>query len=85
VFSNLNSASVLADTYPSSEGVSPGTQPTAVDGIGHRMSIDEVSSRTLPVPPGAHMPNIPILNPPGHKCDFPGCTAPPFQTQYLLK
>jgi hypothetical protein len=22
---------------------------------------------------------------PGYKCDFPGCNAPPFQTQYLLR
>ena len=37
----------------------------------------------LPPPPG--MPQSAIVVNSGFKCDWPGCTAPPFQTQYLLR
>jgi hypothetical protein len=37
------------------------------------------SGRMLPPPPGM------TLTTPGYECDVPDCTAPPFQTQYLLR
>jgi hypothetical protein len=54
-----------------------------------RQSIDE-NTRTLPPLPGVGRPSISVATIPaagsgGYKCDFPGCTAPPFQTSYLLK
>lgn len=89
----LNSASTSNDSYPSSDGISPGTLPTPVDGQGHRMSIDgALTSRTLPppncsssiaIPKVQHIPSHYAVS--GFKCDYPGCISPPFQTQYLLK
>lgn len=46
---------------------------------GDRMSIDG-ERPVLPLP----SPNEPIVSG-GFKCDYSGCSAPPFQTQYLLK
>ncbi len=37
----------------------------------------------LPPPPG--MPQSALVMGPGFMCDYPGCTAAPFQTQYLLR
>lgn len=39
---------------------------------------DATPRHILPPPPG-------MVIAPGYKCDFPGCNAPPFQTQYLLR
>jgi hypothetical protein len=55
----------------------------------HGQSIDE-NTRTLPPLPGIGRPTISVATIPsagsgGYKCDFPGCTAAPFQTSYLLK
>lgn len=93
--STLHSATTN-DSYASSEGVSPGTQGTTPIEIrgGRNLSIDgALASRTLPPPPGvgAGVPaGIGIAHGgagvgAGFKCDYPGCVAPPFQTQYLLK
>ena len=63
------------------------------------MSVDGVVAVGTPVilpPPvptlaaGLTLSNIvPLAGPaaqgPGYKCEYPGCTAAPFQTQYLLK
>ncbi|OCL04176.1 hypothetical protein AOQ84DRAFT_124630 [Glonium stellatum] len=76
--SGLPSAST-ADSYQSSDGFSPGSQ---VD--GHRMSIDGAVNRTLPLPTGTLIQHIPPHGANGFKCEHPGCTATPFQTQYLL-
>jgi hypothetical protein len=82
----LHSASTANESYQSSDGLSPGTQPTPIEGRVHRMSIDgALNSRTLPLPNGPHVQHIPPHGSGGFKCDHPGCTAPPFQTQYLLK
>ncbi|KAF2741476.1 hypothetical protein EJ04DRAFT_423185 [Polyplosphaeria fusca] len=79
----LHSASTN-DSYQS-EGVSPGTQSTPIDGHGHRMSIDStLTSRTLPPPTGTQIQHVPPHGSGGYKCEHSGCTAPPFQTQYLL-
>lgn len=39
----------------------------------------------LPPPSKHSKPNPEPVNTGGFQCDFPGCTTPPFQTQYLLK
>jgi len=89
---NLPSASTS-----STDGTSPSTQPTPSE--THRMSVDGVVAVGTPVilpPPvptlaaGLTLSNIvPLAGPaaqgPGYKCEYPGCTAAPFQTQYLLK
>ncbi|OCK82917.1 hypothetical protein K432DRAFT_292156 [Lepidopterella palustris CBS 459.81] len=75
-----------ADSYPSSDSFSPGSQVTPIDGHSHRMSIDGAVNRTLPPPnpSGPHIQHIPPHGAGGFKCEHPGCIAPPFQTQYLL-
>ncbi|KAK5017246.1 hypothetical protein LTR60_002019 [Cryomyces antarcticus] len=65
-------------SHPSTDGFSPGTQPTPTD---QRTSLDGTPRPTLPLLPGIQ-PQMPIG---GFRCDFAGCTAVPFQTQYLLK
>lgn len=84
----LNSATT-EHSYQSSEGASPGAQATPIDmraGPGGRLSIDgTLASRTLPPPVGPNIQHIPSHGTGGFKCDHPGCTAAPFQTQYLLK
>lgn len=78
-------------SYQSSEGVSPGAQVTPIEiraGPGGRLSIDgTLASRTLPPPlgVGANIGLVPSHGSGTFKCDYPGCTASPFQTQYLLK
>ncbi|KAH7126999.1 hypothetical protein B0J11DRAFT_291364 [Dendryphion nanum] len=82
----IHSASTTNESYASSDGLSPGSQPTPVEGQGQRMSIDgALTSRTLPpLPTGPHIQHVPAHGAGGFKCDHLGCTAPPFQTQYLL-
>jgi hypothetical protein len=41
------------------------------------------TAHTTPIDPSGLTPQ-PML-PPSYKCDVPGCIAPPFQTQYLLR
>jgi hypothetical protein len=72
----------------SSEGFSPSAQISPSDS-SQRLSIDsamrsDANGRpTLPLPP--NLPPVPIASAGGYKCEHPGCTAPPFSTQYLLK
>ena len=82
--SGLPSAST-GDSYPSSDSFSPASQVTPIE--GHRMSIDGAVNRTLPppTPTGPHIQHIPPHGVGGFKCEHPGCSATPFQTQYLLK
>ncbi|KAF2438898.1 hypothetical protein P171DRAFT_490935 [Karstenula rhodostoma CBS 690.94] len=84
--STLHSATT-SDSYQS-EGVSPGAQSTPIEIRGGRnLSIDgALASRTLPPPPGvgANIGLVPSHGSGTFKCDYPGCTALPFQTQYLL-
>ena len=81
----------------STDGTSPSTQPTPSE--SHRMSVDGIVTVATPVILPPPVPSLnPVLNhlsiaslpgPGGtgstFKCEFPGCTAAPFQTQYLLK
>jgi hypothetical protein len=82
----LHSAST-SDSYQSSEGLSPGTQPTPVEPRQRHASLDgALASRVLPPPlnSGIQQQSTPHIV--GYfKCDYPGCIAAPFQTQYLLK
>jgi hypothetical protein len=76
--------------YASTDGYSPSTQPTPQSET-HRMSIDGAMNVTpiLPPPVPSMQPltinNIPAHGSGGFQCDYPGCAAGPFQTQYLLK
>ena len=85
-FSALHSASTN-DSYQSSDGLSPRSQTTPIEGRGQqRMSIDgALTSRTLPPPVGPNIQHVPPHGSGGFKCEYPGCNAAPFQTQYLLK
>lgn len=72
----------------SSSGESHGATSSSTDGYSttHTTPIDGpiptegIQRPILPPPPG--MTVIPLG---GFKCDYPGCTAVPFQTQYLLR
>jgi hypothetical protein len=80
----LHSAST-SESYASSDGLSPGTQQTPLEPRPRHMSLDgALASRVLPPPlnSGLQIPPQPIGS---FKCDYPNCTALPFQTQYLLK
>jgi hypothetical protein len=76
----------------STDGTSPSTQPTPIE--MHHI-IDERKSSApiilpLPIPSVAAAAKLgltaaDIAPGGGFKCDYPGCGAPPFQTQYLLK
>ncbi|KIW02613.1 hypothetical protein, variant [Verruconis gallopava] len=81
-----SAAATTGDSLTSPDAASPHTLPTPKS--NHRLSIDE-NTRTLPPLPGLGPPSISVSTIPaagsgGYKCDFPGCTAPPFQTSYLL-
>ena len=74
------------DSHPSigtGDGYSSGPSPAEQ----HRMSIDGNPRANIILPPPNPHPASREGPPPagGYRCDHPGCTAPPFQTQYLLK
>lgn len=59
-----------------------GSYSTDASPVGDRMSVDTPRPITLPpLPAGGPLP----LANGGFKCEYTGCTAAPFQTQYLLK
>lgn len=72
-----------------SSGESQGHPGSSTDGystnhttpIDPTITADGTPRPILPPPPG--MPHSAILMT-GYKCDYNGCNAPPFQTQYLL-
>lgn len=79
--------SQASETSPQAYGsvnAGPTPESDSTPGEGHRMSID-VNSRTLPLPVMGGVQHIPPHGAGSFKCDFPGCNAAPFQTQYLLK
>jgi hypothetical protein len=86
----LASASTTDSSYASAstDGYSPSTQPTPQSET-HRMSLDGTGLAILPPPVPSMQPltihTIPAHGSGGFRCDYSGCTAAPFQTQYLLK
>ncbi|KAF2632789.1 hypothetical protein BU25DRAFT_453973 [Macroventuria anomochaeta] len=80
------SASISVDSYNSPVGHSTDMLHTPIEGGRQRvLSIDgALASRHLPPPIGSGISNIPENITGSYKCDQPGCTAAPFQTQYLL-
>ncbi|KAF2132210.1 hypothetical protein P153DRAFT_285819 [Dothidotthia symphoricarpi CBS 119687] len=81
--SDLHSASSPSDSYHSPEGLSPGALQNPGDNRTRHMSMDGALSRQLPPP---HRSSIPHFGSPtgSFVCKYSGCTAAPFQTQYLL-
>ncbi len=67
------SAPLSAESYTSTGTFSSGASPN-----GDQTKIDGTQRLLPPLGSGPLMTGI-------FKCDHPGCTAPPFQTQYLLK
>ena len=63
---------ISAESFPSTANFSADTSPN-----GDSMNIEGRSA--LPT-----LTSIPLISG-SYKCDFEGCTAPPFLTQYLLK
>ncbi|KAH7402619.1 hypothetical protein BKA66DRAFT_564527 [Pyrenochaeta sp. MPI-SDFR-AT-0127] len=81
----LHSAST-SESYQSSDGPSPGAAPTPIEGRPRHMSLDSTiaATRLLPLPHNSGIQHIPAHGAGSFKCDYQGCTAAPFQTQYLL-
>ncbi|KAJ4409533.1 hypothetical protein N0V91_002454 [Didymella pomorum] len=81
--STLRSASVV-EVYNSPVGYNADTLQTSMEGRQRVLSIDgAIASRQLPPPVGSGI-QIQQNITGSYKCDTPGCTAAPFQTQYLL-
>lgn len=79
------SASISVE-YNSPVGLNSDMLQTPIEGRQRVLSIDgALASRHLPPPIGSGISNIPQNITGSYKCDQPGCTAAPFQTQYLLK
>ena len=99
-YTDRRRSSAMAETGPSfppsmpslptqsSSGESYGATSSSTDGYSttHTTPIDGpvptegIQRPILPPPPG--MTVVPLG---GFRCDYPGCTAVPFQTQYLLR
>jgi hypothetical protein len=75
-----------SEGYQSSDGPSPGAQHTPVDNRPRHMSLDGTLASTIILPPpnGSGIQPMPAQAG-SFRCDYPGCNAVPFQTQYLLK
>lgn len=91
----LPSASSTDNSYASAstDGYSPSTNLTSQSDASHRLSIDGAINEARPIlpPPVPSVQHLAISaipphgQPGGFTCEFPGCTAAAFQTQYLLK
>lgn len=85
----LHSASP-SEGYQSSDGPSPGSQQTPIESRPRHLSLDGAlasssSAIILPPPNGSGLPAMGAHATGSFRCEWPGCTALPFQTQYLLK
>jgi hypothetical protein len=83
--STLHSAST-SEGYQSSDGPSPG--PVPMENRQRHMSLDGTLAGTtiiLPPPNGSGMQQMGQHSIGNFRCEYPGCNALPFQTQYLLK
>jgi hypothetical protein len=76
-----------SEGYQSSDGPSPGSQPSPVENRQRHMSLDGTlaSAIILPVPNGSGIQQVGSHVVGAFRCKYPGCNALPFQTQYLLK
>jgi len=81
----------LPPSLPSaSSAESHGHTSSSADGYStaHTTPIDQTLTADVPprpmLPPPPGMPPNALLMATGFKCDYPSCTALPFQTQYLL-
>jgi hypothetical protein len=78
-----------SEGYQSSDGPSPGSQPSPIENRQRLMSIDgtltSASAIILPVPNGSGIQQVGSQVISAFRCEYSGCNAPPFQTQYLLK
>ena len=74
---------VASTSTSSTDGTSPSTQPTPIE--THHLNIEANTPVILPPPISSSNQQISAHGGSGFKCNFAGCTAPPFQTQYLLK
>jgi len=77
---------VTSASTSSTDGTSPSTQPTPIETPHLNIEVNQ----SVILPPLGSSSNQQIGHVSAHggngfKCNFTGCTAPPFQTQYLLK
>ncbi|KAH7078804.1 hypothetical protein BKA63DRAFT_531599 [Paraphoma chrysanthemicola] len=74
-----------SEGYQSSDGPSPGTQQTPIENRPRLHSLDSTlaSAIILPPPNGSGIQQIGSIGG-TFRCEYAGCNAPPFQTQYLL-
>ncbi|KAH3950074.1 hypothetical protein HBI56_005640 [Parastagonospora nodorum] len=77
-----------SEGYQSSDGPSPGSQQTPIEQRPRHMSLDGTLAASgaiiLPPPNGSGMQSMGQHSLGTFRCDYPGCNALPFQTQYLL-
>ncbi|KAF2030366.1 hypothetical protein EK21DRAFT_65653 [Setomelanomma holmii] len=74
-----------SEGYQNSDGPSPGTQQTPIENRPRLHSLDGALASTaiiLPPPNGSGIQQIASHG--AFRCEYPGCNAAPFQTQYLL-
>ncbi|OAL05876.1 hypothetical protein IQ06DRAFT_210383 [Phaeosphaeriaceae sp. SRC1lsM3a] len=82
----LHSAST-SEGYQSSDGPSPASHSTPVESRQRLMSLDGTMANSaiiLPPPNGSGIQQIGQHGLGNFRCEYPGCNALPFQTQYLL-
>lgn len=83
----IHSAST-SEGYQSSDGPSPASHTTPVESRQRLLSLDGAmagSAIILPPPNGSGIQQMGQHGIGNFRCDYPGCNALPFQTQYLLK
>ncbi|KAH8726817.1 hypothetical protein GQ44DRAFT_704854 [Phaeosphaeriaceae sp. PMI808] len=75
-----------SEGYQSSDGPSPGAQQAPIETRPRHLSLDGAiaSAIILPPPIGSNIQPLGAHAPGTFRCEFPGCNAIPFQTQYLL-
>lgn len=77
-----------SEGYQSSDGPSPGAQQTPIETRPRMQSMDGTISQSaiiLPPPHGSGIQHVASHGAGTFRCEYPGCNALPFQTQYLLK
>lgn len=79
-----------SEGYQSSDGPSPGSQQTPIEQRPRHLSLDGTLASAsgtiiLPPPNGSGIQSMGQHGLGNFRCEYPGCNALPFQTQYLLK